>query len=310
MKTIFKVLVGAAFATMLASCSHKQEFYTDSYARLGGTSYEVLENAGVCRIPVNSYNCDGKTGTVMFAVTDGKAVQGVDYNIEPASGVININGNGTAFIDVIPIAHIGELTGDLDFSIALTGATGVDLGSTVNVAITIKDTDHPLTKMFGAYTMGALTYDTESSTYLSYVTWTMNMSAYPGDVTRVTMDNICPFGGAWYKAYGPFPVYGIVSDDHKTITVPLPQETQGTLSTAWGLNENAYMYAHAGVSGGYIESASQVVFTLDEATGNYVADSDYGFTSANMVGDYNIWYEGCVCFSTYSASTPTYFVKQ
>lgn len=305
MKTIFKVLVGAAVATLLASCSHKQDFYTDSYARLGGTSYEIPEDAGICRIPVNSYNCSGKTGTVTFVVTDGTAVQGVDYNIEPASGVINIDGNGTAFIDVLPIAHLGELTGDLEFSITLTGSTGIDLGASAVADVKIKDTDHPLTDMFGTYYMSAITYDRDIPGLKRYA-WNFIMSPYDGDVTRVWLSNICVMTARWYAGYtGACPVYAVVSDDHKTITIPLPQETTGSLS-AWGLSGHAWAYAHEGTTGGYIDSNSQVVFTWDETNKVYITSDSFGISHPDDIVDYNLFYEGAV---NYSDAGTTYFYK-
>ena len=311
MKTIYKVLFGAVLAVSLASCSHKQTFETASFACFNDIAYVVNEDAGVFRIPVNSFNNTGKTGSVTFKVTDGKAVQGTDYTIEPASGVLTFDGNGTQFIEVAPIAHLGELTGNLDFTIDMVGASGIDLGAATSLGITIKDVDHPLTDLFGAYTIKAITY----ASGLGYPGWTLNISAYEGDLTRVWLDNLIPFAAA-YSAYlaGKTPaVYGIVSDDKKTITIPLPQTTPAKF-TAWGIDDYAIMYSHTGFTGSglgvYVTDDAQAVFTLDEATGAWTTTDSYGISHPSDLPDYpSLFTSYCIVISNYSASYPTYFVK-
>ena len=304
MKTIYKVLFVAATAALMASCTHKQEFYTNSYASFGDSSYIINEDAGIFRIPVSTFNNSGKSGSVMFSVTDGKATQGTDYTVEPASGVLTFDGNGTQFIEVTPIAHLGVLTGNLDFSIDMVGASGIDLGTATSLGITIKDVDHPLTDLFGSYTMHSVAYNGG----LYYYSWTMNITAYDDDVTRIWIDYPTKFSSPdFYNLLTP--IYGIVSDDKKTMTFPLPQVTN---AEKWGL-ANLRVYAHEGWLGGagkYITDESQVVFTLDEDSGWWITTDPFGVSHPDDLPDYpELFAAGAVNYANFNENYPTYFVK-
>lgn len=143
MKRFTYIILASACVAALFSCSRKYEFQTNSYAIIDTGSLTVKEDVGVVRIPVSAYNSDGLSGSVYFNVIDGTAVQGTDFTVEPASGVIAFDGNGTKFIDISVIEHAGVLTGPLAFSIELTQVSGSlqGIGGTYYTEIVIQDND-------------------------------------------------------------------------------------------------------------------------------------------------------------------------
>ncbi len=143
MKRFINILLATACAAALFSCTHKYGFKTTSYVIVEETTYAVKEDVGEFRIPVSSYNNSNLSGSVYFKVIDGTAVQGQDYNVEPASGVLNFNGSGTEYITVSVVDHPGELTGALNFSVELTSVSGdiTDIGGIYAANVEIQDND-------------------------------------------------------------------------------------------------------------------------------------------------------------------------
>lgn len=306
MKTILKSIIAAAAVAGLAACSDS-EYKVVPFASLDTQAVTVdeSETETLVSIPVRVYN--NKTGcTVSYTITDGSAVNGVNFKPLNDSGVLNFEaGTDSLAISFYTTGAPGTFTGDQTFSVKLTDASeGVTLGTFSKCTVTIKDTDHPLSALFGKYTMYALSLNTNEN--LTYFYWDMNMSPYEGDVTRVWMDNVVMFSFG-YKAYtGNCPVYGVVSDDKKTITIPLPQKTTGSLE-AFGLGD-VWIYAHEGINGGYITEGTNVVFTLNEA-GEWVTPTDFGLSDPDVVDQYDILDAYCVNFSSYNAKYPTCFTK-
>lgn len=306
MKTILKSIIAAAAVAGLAACSDS-EYKVVPFASLDTQAVTVdeSETETLVSIPVRVYN--NKTGcTVSYTITDGSAVNGVNFKPLNDSGVLNFEaGTDSLAISFYTTGAPGTFTGDQTFSVKLTDASeGVTLGTFSKCTVTIKDTDHPLSALFGKYTMYALSLNTNEN--LTYFYWDMNMSPYEGDVTRVWMDNVVMFSFG-YKAYtGNCPVYGVVSDDKKTITIPLPQKTTGSLE-AFRLGD-VWIYAHEGINGGYITEGTNVVFTLNEA-GEWVTPTDFGLSDPDVVDQYDILDAYCVNFSSYNAKYPTCFTK-
>lgn len=143
MKRFINILLTTACAAALFSCTHKYAFKTTSYVIVEETNFTVKEDVGVVRIPVSVFNSDGLNGSVYFKVNDGSAVQGTDFTVEPASGVLTFSGNGTQYIEVSVIEHPGELTGALKFSIDLTSVSGdiAALGGITSTVVEIQDND-------------------------------------------------------------------------------------------------------------------------------------------------------------------------
>lgn len=117
MKKAYIFVAGVLMLGALAACNPLGEFKTYPFARFEATIIDI-EKEDVVEIPVSAYDADGHSGTVTFKVTnvDGEAA---NYTVEPASGVLNFNGNQTQNITVKVNKH--EKT---RFNIELTGATG------------------------------------------------------------------------------------------------------------------------------------------------------------------------------------------
>ncbi len=306
MKTILKSIITAAAVAGLAACSDS-EYKVVPFASLDTQAVTVdeSETETLVSIPVRVYN--NKTGcTVSYTITDGSAVNGVNFKPLNDSGVLNFEaGTDSLAISFYTTGAPGTFTGDQTFSVKLTDASeGVTLGTFSKCTVTIKDTDHPLSALFGKYTMKAVSLNTNDG--LGYYSWDMNMSPYEGDVTRVWMDNVVMFSFALNSYSGNCPVYGVVSDDRKTITIPLPQKTTGSLAV-FELGD-AWIYAHEGTKGGYITEGTNVVFTLNEK-GEWVTPTDFGLSNPDVVDQYSVLYAYCVNFSSYNAKYPTYFTK-
>ena len=143
MKRLINILLTTACAAALFSCTHKHTFQSASYVIMEGTTFSVKEDVGTVRIPVSAYNSDGLNGTVYFKVNDGSAVQGADFTVEPASGVLTFSGNGTQYIDINVIEHAGVLTGNLKFSVELSNISGdiTDIGGVYAATVEIQDND-------------------------------------------------------------------------------------------------------------------------------------------------------------------------
>lgn len=299
--------MAAAAVAGLAACSDT-EYKVVPFASLDlqAVTVDESETETLVSIPVRVYN--NKTGcTVSYSITDGSAVNGVNFKPLNDSGVLNFEaGADSLAISFYTTGAPGTFTGDQTFSVKLTDASdGVTLGTFSKCTVTIKDTDHPLSALFGKYTMYAVSLNTTDS--FSYYNWEMNMSPYDGDATRVWLDNVVLFSSAFNTYTGNCPVYGVVSDDRKTITIPLPQKTTGSLESLFGLG-NAWIYAHEGINGGYITEGTNVVFTLNE-DGQWVTPTDFGLSEAGVVDEYSVIYAYSVNFSSFNAKYPTYFTK-
>lgn len=299
-------MVAAAVAG-LAACSDT-EYKVVPFASLDTQAVTVNESETetLVSIPVRVYN--NKTGcTVSYTIADGSAVNGVNFKPLNDSGVLNFEaGTDSLAISFYTTGAPGTFTGDQTFSVSLTEASdGVTIGASSKCTVTIKDTDHPLSDLFGKYTMQAVSLNTNDG--FAYYKWTMNISPYEGDVTRIWLDNVVYFSVAYNSYTGNCPVYGVVSDDRKSITIPLPQKTTGSLKSAFDLGD-AWIYAHEGTEGGYITAGTNVVFTLNE-DGQWVTPTDFGLTDADVVDQYSVLYAYCVNFSSFNAKYPTYFTK-
>lgn len=311
MKKIFRVFALAAACAALFSCVDKPEFTKVPFVTMYKTSATVLETqeGTVFSIPVKLYDFTGDESIVAYKVVGGTATSGVDYKLEDISGVLDFKGGVDSLnIKVQVIGQPGTFTGDLNVKFALQSATdGVTIGKYSTFTLNIKDADHPLTELFGAYDMQAVSY----SSGLKYPKWTINLSQYEGYPDRIWIDNPTYFTVAYSSLTGDSPIYGVVSSDKKTITIPLPQKTTGNLSD-FGL-DNVYVFAHEGFNGGegkYITADSKVVFKLQE-DGSWVTSDCFGAGHPDDLADYpELFYNYCVNYSTYSPSYPTYFVKQ
>lgn len=227
MKRFINILLTAASAAVLFSCTHEYSFQTASYVIMEESAYTVKEDVGVVRIPVSAYNSDGLTGSVYFKVNDGTAVQGTDFTVEPANGVLSFNGNGTQYIEVSVIEHAGVLTGNLKCSVELTSASGDinQIGGAYSASIEIQDNDVVVDWNYVAGVWNAQDY---------------NAGAVDGGVYKVTItkkgDNTLTLNNLWG---GGVDLVGTIDFDLDSNTATMTFETKQLVfdATDYGYGE-------------------------------------------------------------------------
>jgi hypothetical protein len=157
MKRNIILFVAAAFALLsMASCNRKVEYQFDTYATLYHSSFNVKEDAGEYSIPVLLQNATGADVQVSVKIDEGKAVEGVDYEvISPANGILSFSGETDSLAVVVKIfdSFVGEFTGTKDFTVSISSATaGLSMGNVTSAKVMIDDLDHPLAAWIGSWT--------------------------------------------------------------------------------------------------------------------------------------------------------------
>lgn len=310
MKYLANILIAGAAIFALASCSHVAPYTGEDFVAFYKGSYTVNESVGSFKIPVKAYPQSGNANTsVSFKVVEGTAKAGTNFTVEPASGVLTFAGDSTQYVTVNVVDQDGIFTGDLAFSLEIASTTNDYTFPNFNtVKVTIKDEDHPLLDMFGTYTMKAVS---NSSSGYGYYSWEMNIGAYDGDVTRIWLDVIAPFFSSdFYGSYAPeAAMYGVVSEDRSTITIPYPQAMVSTAANAFGVNENFVLYKFDGhnLDASFLTAPDNIVFTL-QADGSYQTLDSYGFATPSYVGEGWFYYYMNV-FGGFNANYPAFFKK-
>ena len=296
MKNIAKIIAAGSVLFAMTACSHVAKYTTYDFVAFAATSYTVNESTTTLVIPVCAYPENGEPNTtVTFDVKDASAVAGTDFTFAPANGVLNFSGEKAQSITVTILGHPGVFTGDLKFTIELKDASNdYEMNSYAKATVTIKDEDHPLLDLFGKYTMGGEILDT--SGYV-YETWTMNVSAYEGDVTRIWLDVTAPiFSSGYYGSYFKnLPaVYGIVSSDKETITIPCPQETAANPNDLFSgvADDHFYFYEWDDDAGKFITEKGSIVFTKQD-DGSYMTEGNFGFASPSETGGLFYYWMNC-----------------
>lgn len=230
MNRYFKMILGAGLACSLAACNQKADYTSCSFVAFDATSLSVDENVGTLEIPVYAYTKDGDYAfprgesantTVTFEVVDGTAKNGVDFTVEPANGVLTFDGSSAGAIKVNVVNHEGVYTGNLDFSLRITGASdGYTLGGAREASVRIKDLDPDPSGLTIDDLYG--TYSATAESMGAPVTWTFNISPVGADPYTVILDVMVPFL-ADYVGY--VDIEGVISEDLSTITFHVPQET-------------------------------------------------------------------------------------
>jgi len=311
MKKLAYILAGVAMVAALASCNRELTFQHHSFISMYGGSKTFAEDAGNITVPVSIYN--NKNGaTITVKCTDRTAVSGTNYQlVEPASGVLNAApGDTVKHLDIKLLARPGILDGNHTFNVAIDSKSDdVEVGAHDNVTITIKDNDHPLVDFFGDYTMQAICANSNNG--LSYPSWDVEVGPDDADVTHLVFSNMTYFSAVAYNSYtGDCPVYGIVSDDKKTITFPFPQAS-GSLESGFDIADKAYTFGHTGYGGVYVTEDVEVVFTLDEASGMWITPDSFGISHPSDVASYpDLFYYYAVNYSNFNPNYPTYFQKK
>lgn len=196
MKRNIILFVAAAVTLLLAaSCNRKVEYQYEKYATLYHSSFSVAENAGELRIPVLVNNTKGADVQVSVKVTEGKALEGVDYDVvSPANGILSFSGETDSLDVVVKIfdSFLGEFTGAKDFSVSIASATdGVIVGQLDNATVTINDLDHPMSSFIG-YWSGTTTEEFSGSS----ITMTYDIIADPNkpdEYNRLILTTVDPY---------------------------------------------------------------------------------------------------------------------
>lgn len=237
MKKLYRILTfGAALAAMVSCDLNKAPRFEDceqAFAAFDVTSMTIDETVGKISIPVTVASLEPRTVSVAYSATDGTAKAGEHYVLADASAVLQFDGTQRTMNVDIDIKNLaGEYTGDLSFSISLVSAGDLKIGANNTCSVKILDLDHPLASILGSYTANAGYY---TGTPCS---WPITLEKDPSDVTVVWIDfpvYLC----FQYKNWGGWGVYGNVSEDLKTITIPCGQ-TPGSNSDepAWYADES------------------------------------------------------------------------
>ena len=226
MKNIYKYVACAMALAGAASCTELNEtpVFEDSksFVAMGSTSYVVNEDCGKLLIPVTMASPTTKQASVVYSVTDGTAKKGTNFKLTDEAAVLVFDGESytqNIEIDIVNIATTAEqsgYTGDLTFSVSLESAGDLDLGFIKSCTVKIMDLDHPLASILGTYSVSGTFYGGNAAS------WTMTMEKDENDPTVVWIDTPSYFAVA-AASWGDYHVYGNVSEDLKTITIPCGQ---------------------------------------------------------------------------------------
>lgn len=271
MKRLINILLTTACAAVLFSCTHEYNFKTASYVILDESAFSVKEDAGTVLIPVSAYNSESLTGAAYFKVIDGTAVQGTDFTVEPANGVLTFDGNSTEYIKINVIEHAGVLTGSLKFGVEITAVSGdiTDLGGLTAATVEIKDNDIVVdwsfvTGEWNATDDGSTMYkkrvviEKVNETTLKLTNIWDEGSTIEGTITfdkaSNTADIVFAGGQVVYthSTYGPVGIYGVVNN--KLVDCPAKVTGSGIVIGPWYgiiLTGDYAGYNFSGSGGGY-----------------------------------------------------------
>ena len=284
-------LTAAVLGLVLASsCGRKIEFEHIPFATLQTGTYSFNENAGEIIIPVTIYNPMSTDMQLTVKVTDGKAKEGVDFEmISPMSGVLTCAAGETEQNIVIAINDFpGELTGTKDFSLEIASATeGFQVGNVNTAKMTIMDLDHPLKDFIGVWTGSTTGYSGYN------YTWDITVEGNDDDPTYSTLilSNLCPYtsiyGGLTPEA--GFNIFQAIANPDKTQLIVENDQYIGTL--------DGEVLTLAGIDAPLLEQAqyyADIVFELSNNKKTMTVPNGYG-----PVGTQGFWeiYPGGIVFT-------------
>lgn len=222
MKRINTIFALAAGIAMFASCDvNKTPVWSDdnAFAAFDKVAVSVKEDAGSVKIPVTIASIDPVEVAVTYAAVDTlSAKNGVNFKLKDESGVLAFDGaQRTAYIEIEIINDAGHFTGDLKFSVDLTGAGDLNLGDSKTCIVTITDNDHPLAAILGNYTGSGPDFKGVVTTF------NINVVKDADDLNVVWFENFDP-SFASYSSSKVNRFYGNVNEAKTEITIPQGQE--------------------------------------------------------------------------------------
>ena len=189
-------IISVALVLSLVSCDRKVDFKSSSFASFDAASYVFDEDAGEVSIPVVLYNPTDEKVYVTFKTIDGKAKEGVDYEVvNPINGVLELGAGVNSADIVLKIKKDNEMTGSKDFQLSIASASEGFSVSSMNVTkVKIKDLDHPLKRFIGEWTATVTGYSENK------YSWTVTIEGDETDPTYKTLliYDLDPAAASWY----------------------------------------------------------------------------------------------------------------
>lgn len=265
MKNILKYTICALGLSVAFSCSKLNETpvfsVEDSFVAFDKASMIVDENVGKISLPISVASIDPVGVTVAYEVVDGTASSGTNYKLINEAATVVFDGQARSSVIEIDIVDIaGEFTGDLTFTVNLVSAGELNIGHNKSCKVTIADLDHPLSDILGTYSVNGQSY------FNGPAKWDAEFTKDAADLTKVWMRGLAPD----FATPGDL-IYGIVSEDHNTITIPIGQ------ILPYSSTYNAYFYAFDG-SGIYDETEVPSITLTREGAGKPFVAVDFGWS--------------------------------
>ena len=265
MKNILKYTACAFALSAAFSCSSLNETPVfsseDSFVAFDKGAAIVNEDAGKISLPISVASIDPVGVTVAYEVVDGTAKVGENFKLVNESATVVFDGQARSSVIEIDIVNVaGEFTGDLTFTVNLVSAGSLDLGFNKSCTVTIADLDHPLSDVLGTYSVAGESY------FNGPASWEAEFTKDAVDLTKVWMRGLAP----GFATAGDL-IYGFVSEDHNTITIPIGQ------ILPYNSTYNAYFYAFDG-SGIYDESDVANITLVREGAGKPFVAVDFGWS--------------------------------
>lgn len=289
MKNIYRFTACALALTAALSCSKLNEtpVFEDgkSFVGFAQTLYTVNEDADSLVIPVTVASPDPVKVTVAYSVADSTAKKGTNYTLADEAAVLVYDGETRTqniVLNIVNIATTAEksgYTGDLLFTVTLESAGDLDLGYNKTCTVKIVDLDHPLAAILGQYKVTGTYYNG------SPAEWILTMDKDESDVSVVWIDKPGYFAQA-AESWGDFSVYGNVSDDLKTITIPCGQTCGANSdSPAWDADETDLFIFGTWEPGISLHDSGVVTFT-QQADGTWTTQEPIALFSMSVTSLY------------------------
>lgn len=213
MKKLKNIYAFAAAMLMFCSCSNDfPEFNdADAFVAFNKSSVSVTEDGEQVVIPVTLSSLSGIAADVNYKVTEISAKEGVHFTIE-GEKVLHFTKENPVQNIVVKVIDDDVFGGNVKFNITLEESS-VNLGAASECGVTIEDDEHPLKFILADYAGSVV--DLWGSAY----TFNWSIKRDETDLSKVWLEGFAPkYGQGTFDS-----VYGVVSDDHKTISIPAGQ---------------------------------------------------------------------------------------
>ena len=203
----------------------------------------------------------------------------------------------------------GVVTAVKEGTATITASAGE---KTATCAVTVKakepepEPGPTISDLYGTYTITALFFAEDGDVH--YASWDLLINQYEGSDNRVWIDNLTFIQYAGEELFPHGEVYAEVSEDLKTITIPVPQEVEST-GEAFGVDEPFVLYKFDPVTDEADTKKGVITFTQQE-DGSWLTMNAYGFaTESTVESGYLFWYYFNT-FGGFDAEHPTFFVRK